>query len=214
MNPDATGSRRNRNSRGEPDGPEEPGQVGQAGTARAGRAGRRNRTGRRNRNSRVGPAGPEIPKRAEQAGTGRNRKSPERKTAPGLIVTDRRGYNNSSDRGRTPGASPNHRTHPSSTGRILAPRPRASGSSRVHHQTTGRILPQPAASLSRPRASGSSRAHPAPPNTTLLNCRTAKPPNCQTAEHRRVRRRSPLALVARGRGTGVLLEVLAEEGLR
>ena len=99
----------------------ETGGIGAAGA---------NRTGRRNRNSRVGPdgpeepeqvgpAGPEIPKRAKQAGTGRNRKSPERKTAPGLIVTDRRGYNNSSDRGRTPGASPNHRTHPSSTGRIL-----------------------------------------------------------------------------------------------
>lgn len=173
-------------------------ETGGIGTAGASRTGRRNR-GRSGRSGRseepdgpeepeqVGPAGPEIPKRAKQAGTGRNRKSPERKTAPGLIVTDRRGYNNPSDRGRTPGASPNHRTHPSSTGRILAPRPRASGSSRVH---------------------------PAPPNTTLLNCRTAKPPNCQTAEHRRVRRRSPLALVARGRGTGVLLEVLAEEGLR
>lgn len=161
---------RHRGRRGEPNGPEESEQSGRAG--RAGGTG----TGR------AGWAG-----NTETSLTGRNRKSPERKTAPGLIVTDRRGYNNPSDRGRTPGASPNHRTHPSSTGRILAPRPRASGSSRVH---------------------------PAPPNTTLLNCRTAKPPNCQTAEHRRVRRRSPLALVARGRGTGVLLEVLAEEGLR
>ena len=161
---------RHRGSRGEPNGPEESEQSGRAGraggtgTGRAGRAGRRNRdrSGRSGRSEepdgpeepeQVGPAGPEIPKRAKQAGTGRNRKSPERKNAPGLIVTDRRGYNNSSDRGRTPGASPNHRTHPSSTGRILAP---------------------------RPRASGSSRAHPAPPNTTQSNRRT---PHSRTAEH-------------------------------
>ncbi len=148
---------RHRGSRGEPDGPEEPEQVG--------------------------PAGPEIPKRAKQAGTGRNRKSPERKTAPGLIVTDRRGYNNSSNRGRTPGASPNHRTHPSSTSRILAPRPRASGSSRVHHQTTGRILPQPAASLSpaarlrlQPGASSLHRTHLPQPAASLHPGRALRAP--------------------------------------
>ncbi len=156
---------RHRDSRGEPNGPEEseqPGRAGRAGGTGADRAGwdSPGRSGRSEEPDgpeepeQVGPAGQEIQERAEQAGTGRNRKSPERKTAPGLIVTDRRGYNNPSDRGRTPGASPNHRTHPSSTGRILAP---------------------------RPRASGSSRAHPAPPNTSQSNRRTphrrtAKPP--------------------------------------
>ena len=142
---------RHRGSRGEPDGPEEPGQVGQVGQ--------------------------EIQERAEQAGTGRNRKSPERKTAPGLIVTDRRGYNNSSDRGRTPGASPNHRTHPSSTGRILVP---------------GRALRAPAGCITKPQAASFlNRPHPCSPAVRLrlqpgASCtaehHTVKLPHCQTAE--------------------------------
>ena len=180
--------RRNRNSRGEPDGPEEPGQVGQAGQ--------------------------EIPKRAEQAGTGRNRKKPGAENRSGLNryrqawlqqLFGQRPYAGCIIAPQA--ASFLNRPHP-------CPRPRASGSSRVHHRSTGRIFlnrPHPCTPAARfglqPGASRTAEHHTVKPSNTT-------PTHCQTAVHRRVRRRSPLTLVARGRGTGVLLEVLAEEGLR
>ena len=205
MNPDATGSRRNRNSRGEPEEPGRAGRAGRAGGTGTGRAGwdspgRSEEPDGPEEPEQVGPAGPEIPKRAEQAGTGRNRKSPERKTAPGLIVTDRRGYNNPSDRGLTPGASPNHRTHPSSTGRILVP-------GRALRAPTGCIIaPQDASFLNRPHpctpaarlrlqpgASSLHRTHPSSTGRILVPGRAPqapagriphrRTPHCQTAEH-------------------------------